>query len=240
MAQTKPNPLARQLQRLLVQQRVGCLPDGELLTAFVQTRDEAAFAGLVERHGPMVLRVRRRALRDPHAAEDAFQATFLVHLRKAAAIRRGELLANWLFGVAHRLARHAQADAAARLQRESSITPRQAPDVFQEIAAGECSALLDEELSRLPDRFRAAFLQKALQDRPSAELRQRVRRLLDLLERASSSVERLRLSRSLEVLERLATAEARSHLESLAQGGQSWLRHEARAALLRAGKEKGP
>src|SRR5262249_46943149 len=95
------------------------------------------------------------------------------------------------------------------------------------------------ELQKLGEAVEPA-LQKALQDRPSAELRQRVRRLLDLLVRAASGVERLRLSRSLEVLERLATAEARSHLESLAQGGQSWLRHEARAVLLRVGKGIGP
>src|SRR5262249_52025269 len=144
MAQVPVDRLARHLERLLGQQRLGRLPDRELLARFVRTRDEAAFAALVERHGPMVLRVCRRTLRDPHAAEAAFQATFLVFLRKAASVRRGELLANWLYGVAHRLAVHARASAAARQDRERRLAPRQAPDVLHEVTACECSALLDE------------------------------------------------------------------------------------------------
>src|SRR5215472_10939055 len=88
------------------------LSDARLLERFAADRDEAAFEVLVGRFGPMVLGVCRRVLGDVHAAEDAFQATFLVLARKAHALRRQELLGNWLWGVAYRTARRAKADAA--------------------------------------------------------------------------------------------------------------------------------
>src|SRR2546421_3425406 len=74
--------------------------DGDLLAQFVTGREEAAFAGLVERHGPMVLGVCERVLHDAHDAEDAFQATFLVLVRRAAAIRKRTSVGSWLYGVA--------------------------------------------------------------------------------------------------------------------------------------------
>src|SRR5262245_2025680 len=82
--------------------------DREFLDRFIANRDEGAFAALVERHGPMVLEVCRRVLKDLHEAEDACQATFLVLARKAGSLRRPELLANWLHGVAYRTARKTQ------------------------------------------------------------------------------------------------------------------------------------
>src|SRR5438270_1591180 len=90
------------------------LPDGgdaHLLQRFVELRDEAAFAALMERHGPMVLGVCRRVLRDVQDVDDAFQATFLVLLRKAASLRRPASLANWLYGVAYRVALQGRAVA---------------------------------------------------------------------------------------------------------------------------------
>src|SRR5262245_58181099 len=90
------------------------LSDGQLLEHFVERRDEAAFETLVRRHGPMVLGVCRRLLRNHHDAEDAFQATFLVLVRKAASIAPREMVANWLYGVAHQTALKARAVGAKR------------------------------------------------------------------------------------------------------------------------------
>src|SRR5262245_13513163 len=80
------------------------MPDGELLDRFVRQRDDAALAALVRRHGPMVWGVCRRILASHHDAEDAFQATFLVFVRKAASLQQKDLLANWLYGVAQQTA----------------------------------------------------------------------------------------------------------------------------------------
>ena len=92
--------------------------DGELLERFLRQRDEAAFALLVRRHGPLVLGLCRRLLRQPADADDAFQAVFLVLARKAGAIRKREALGSWLYGVALRTAREANDRAERRRSRE--------------------------------------------------------------------------------------------------------------------------
>jgi DNA-directed RNA polymerase specialized sigma24 family protein len=93
--------------------------DRQLLKRFAVQRDAAAFAALVRRHGPMVLAVCRRVLHDAHEADDAFQATFLILVRKAGIIARPELLGNWLYGVAYRVAMKARVNAARRREYES-------------------------------------------------------------------------------------------------------------------------
>ena len=90
------------------------LADGELLSRWKVHRDEAAFTILVQRHGPMVLRVCRRVLRDANTAEDAFQATFTVLVRRAKSFRRNASLGGWLYAVAQRVALKAKAQAAMR------------------------------------------------------------------------------------------------------------------------------
>ena len=94
----------RQLDQLFGPGTVAGLSDAQLLARFRTQRDEAAFVALVARHGPMVLAVCRGVLRDEHAAEDAFQATFLILVRKASVLWVGESLGGWLHRVAHRVA----------------------------------------------------------------------------------------------------------------------------------------
>ena len=104
--------VVRGLGRLFASGGMAGLSEGQLLDRFVNRRDEEAFEALVGRHGPMVLAVCRRLLHDPNDVDDAFQATFLVLVKKAGSLRRHDLLGNWLYGVAHRVARRARADAA--------------------------------------------------------------------------------------------------------------------------------
>ena len=99
----------RHLRKVASRGEAAQVGDGELLDRFIARRDEAAFEVLVHRHGPMVLGVCRRTLRNPHDAEDAFQATFLVLVKKASTIRPREMVGNWLYGVACRTAMKARA-----------------------------------------------------------------------------------------------------------------------------------
>ena len=104
MSSGQLNPVLRFLGRLVAAGSSGDSTDHQLLQRFAGQREEAAFAALVQRHGPMVLGVCHRVLHDPHDADDAFQATFLVLARKAGSLARPEKLANWLYGVACRTA----------------------------------------------------------------------------------------------------------------------------------------
>jgi RNA polymerase sigma factor (sigma-70 family) len=152
--------------------------DAELLESFLTRRDEAAFEALLRRHGPMVLGVCRRVLGNLHDAEDAFQATFLVLVRKAAGIRPRELVGNWLYGVAHRTAMKARAMSSKRhtREREAGANPRHAAPADED--GEELLALLDLELSRLPERYRVPVVLCELEGKGRKE----VARLLGLPE----------------------------------------------------------
>jgi RNA polymerase sigma factor (sigma-70 family) len=132
--------------------------DGQLLGDYVSRRDETALAALVRRHGAMVWGVCRRVLRDHHDAEDAFQATFLVLARRAASIASRELLANWLYGVARQTALKARATAARRRARERQVTEMPEPAATDPDLWPELAPLLDEELGRLPEKYRAVLV----------------------------------------------------------------------------------
>src|SRR5436309_10590957 len=127
--------------------------DADLLRRFVRGRDEAAFAALMDRHGPMVMGVCRRVLRDAHAVDDAFQATFLVLVRKAASLRRPQLLGNWLYGVAYRIARQARAVAARQPVLGRQVEEMPAADVVDEKVWDELRPVLDQEVNRLPEKY---------------------------------------------------------------------------------------
>jgi RNA polymerase sigma factor (sigma-70 family) len=146
------------------------VPDEQLLAAFVNQGDVSAFAGIVRRHGSLVLAACRQVLRDEADVEDAFQATFLVLLRKAASVRRGQALSGWLFRVAHRLALEARAKADRRRQREARAADRRAEaGAADTLTWREACAALHEELDLLPERYRLPLLLCYLQGRTRDE-----------------------------------------------------------------------
>ncbi len=132
--------------------------DAELLRRFIARREEAAFAALVSRHGAMVFGVCRRVLDNVHDAEDAFQATFLVLARQAASIRKREAVASWLYGVAYRVARKARATAVRRRASPRLGDDFSSSDPATEAAWRELRPVLDEELNRLPEKYRAPLV----------------------------------------------------------------------------------
>jgi RNA polymerase sigma factor (sigma-70 family) len=132
--------------------------DRELLRRFVERRDEAAFGVLVRRHGAMVLGTALRVLRHRQNAEDVSQAAFLILARKANRIAWHDSVANWLYEVAHHLARKARDAAQRRQARERHVKSRQPPDAMTEITARDLQAVLDEELRGLPNKYRAPII----------------------------------------------------------------------------------
>jgi RNA polymerase sigma factor (sigma-70 family) len=145
----------QQLRSTLLSERAG-LTDGQLLERFVRRREPAAVTALVRRHGPMVWGVCRRVLGNHHDAEDAFQATFLVLVRKAASIRGN--IASWLYGVAHRTALNARASRARRQVRERSLPALPEPAVADEHPWSDLQPLLDHEVNRLPEKYRTVIV----------------------------------------------------------------------------------
>lgn len=136
----------------------GGLTDGQLLGCFLENHDEAAFEALVRRHGPMVLGVCRRILLNNHDAEDAFQATFLVLVRKAEAVVPREMVGNFLYGVAYQTARKARALAARLRAREKQVAEMPEPAVVVSEPRDDWQPLLDQELSQLPDKYRVPLV----------------------------------------------------------------------------------
>jgi RNA polymerase sigma factor (sigma-70 family) len=130
------------------------LTDGDLLRSFIHKRDEAALETLIHRHGPMVWGVCHRLLRNQHDAEDAFQAVFLVLVHKAATIRDKDAVANWLYGVARQTALRLRFARARLHQRERQVTEMPQTAAQEAVHDNELLALLDRELSRLPDKYR--------------------------------------------------------------------------------------
>src|SRR5262249_6174340 len=138
--------------------------DGQLLQRYVHSQDETAFAALVTRHGPLVLGVCRRVLRHQQDTEDAFQATFVVLARKARSICKQASLASWLFKVAYRIALRARAATAGRRLREQQAVVARlgdrpaAPSPLGEVVLAELRRVLDEEVQRLPEKYRTPIL----------------------------------------------------------------------------------
>ncbi len=157
------------LQQMLAAHRADDQPDGQLLERFVTQQEEQAFTTLVQRHGPLVLRVCRRLLGHTPDAEDAFQATFLVLVRKARALDRRGSLAGWLYGVAYRIAVRARALAARRRACERQAAQMQTRNTVPEPPDPELREILDEALSRLPEKYRTPVVLCYLEGKSYAE-----------------------------------------------------------------------
>jgi RNA polymerase sigma factor (sigma-70 family) len=167
----------KHMQTLFDHGAIGGLGDGQLLERFVQHRDEgaeSAFAALVERHGPMVLRLCRQVIGDEHEAQDAAQMVFLVLARRSGSIRRSDSIASWLYRVARRIATRARITAARRREiewRVALMAVHRVDDGGQTVPQTE----LYEELDRLPERYRVPLVLCHLEGLTHEQAAQRLR-----------------------------------------------------------------
>ena len=177
-------PLLQYVRRLAA----AASSDEQLLADFLARRSDEAFAALLSRHGPMVLNVCRRILHDAHAAEDVFQATFLVLAGRAGAIRRPASLAGFLHGVAYRLAVRARRQSMQSLPAavcDKAVSPSEG------LAWKEVLGILDHELGRLSDRYRAPLVLCYLEGRTQDEAARQLGWSLNTLRRREAQGRRL-------------------------------------------------
>ena len=151
------------------------MTDCQLLELYVGRRDSSAFRALVVRHGPAVMRVCRWVLRDPHEAEDAFQATFLVLVRRATTVEDPELLGNWLRGVAYRVASQSRRRVSKQRGREVQGVEMLPADEPHDSSLAELGVVLREELARMPEKYRGpmvlCYLEGLSHEQAAAQLR---------------------------------------------------------------------
>ncbi len=168
MSRRDSDGILRYLQDYLAADRTRDLSDGQLLQRFVAHNDESAFAGLVGRYGPLVMGVCRRVLRHEQDAEDAFQATFLILARRARSLDAGGPLAGYLHTVAYRAALKARA-MAGRCGPWAPLEDVPAPPSVPEQEHREVRLVLDEEIARLPEKYRTPLLLCDLQGKTHSE-----------------------------------------------------------------------
>jgi RNA polymerase sigma factor (sigma-70 family) len=169
MSSTQVGAVLRHLRKLATDRKDHELPDHQLLERFARNQDGDAFAALLGRHGPMVLGVCRSVLREPHDAEDAFQATFLLLAQKAGSIHRREAVSAWLYRVAYHLAVRAKANAARRRILERRAVTMPSADPVLDLSLREVRTLLFEELEELPEHYRAPLVLCGLEEKPLDE-----------------------------------------------------------------------
>jgi RNA polymerase sigma factor (sigma-70 family) len=215
MATAQLGTLLRHIQKLAGDRSVPDGTDRQLLDDFAVGRDQAAFATLVARHGPMVLRVCRRVLGHEQDAEDAFQATFLVLAQGSTSIRKREAVADWLHGVAYRTAMKAKRSTARRRNHEARLRERTSLPVASP-TWDDVQAILDSEIQRLPESFRAAFVLCVLDGKTvpeaAAELGVKVGTVSSRLTRARKQLQHQLARRGIKLSALLAAL-------SLAEGG---------------------
>jgi RNA polymerase sigma factor (sigma-70 family) len=163
------HPILRFLRTSVAADEIRRVTDCLLLRRYSTQRDEAAFEVLVHRHGAMVWHVCRMVLREPHAAEDAFQATFLILVRKAGSIARPELLGNWLYGVAYRVALRVKKTSTRRELHERRGVDVAAAATSNSVAEPDLQPVLQEELQRLPAKYRSPLVLCYLEGRTNEE-----------------------------------------------------------------------
>ncbi len=151
------NGVVQQLRRVALRRDCDDMTDAQLLDCFILHGQEAAFEALVRRHGPMVLGVCQRMLGHQQDAEDAFQTVFLVLVRKGDSIWPRAMVGNWLYGVACQTAQKARALAAKRRTREKQVADMPEPEARPD-KSRDLQAILDQELTCLPERFRAPLV----------------------------------------------------------------------------------
>ncbi|QEH34403.1 ECF RNA polymerase sigma factor SigE [Aquisphaera giovannonii] len=228
--------LARELEAIFRGAATAGTSEGQLIDRFVDRGDEAAFAAILTRHGPMVLGVCRRILGPGGDAEDAFQATFLVLLRRARTLRRSEPLGPWLHGVAWRVATRSRADGRRRDQDAARAVRDAISHESPAIAAErlELKALVDEELGRLPEKYRLPIvlcdLEGMTKESAAARLRWRPGVLRGRLERARLKLRDRLARRGLAPAAAVAIVEAWNAAEAAVPGD---LIAAARAAAFR-------
>ena len=174
MAIENDGTVLRGIERIFNQGSLTGLSEAQLLRRFA-AGDEAAFEALVTRHGPMVLSVCRRSLFDHRDVEDAFQATFLVLIRKAEALRDGDLLGPWLHGVAYRVASRIRSRVIRRPTEERKGAQPEAVESAGDLERNELRGLLDEEIRRLPEKYRRPVVLCYLEGRTHEEAARRLR-----------------------------------------------------------------
>ncbi|HMC63708.1 MAG TPA: sigma-70 family RNA polymerase sigma factor, partial [Gemmataceae bacterium] len=175
MATAHTSEVVRDLRRAALLDSAMSMTDGQLLECFMTRRDEAAFEALVRRHGPMVLNVCRRTVGNLQDAEDAFQAVFLILARKAASVVPREGVGNWLYGVAYRTARRAKAASSRHYAREKQVKDMPHPVIEQPHGSGDVELVLDEELNKLPAKYRLAVVLCELEGRTRKEVARQLR-----------------------------------------------------------------
>lgn len=237
MARQSLNGVLQHLRKMAAVQTYRGLSDREVLERFAVGHDEAAFTVLIERHGPMVLAVCRRALPNSHDAEDASQATFLVLARKAASIRKTTSLSSWLHGVACRVAARLKRDHARRKIRERAVRVPAPMDPAAEVSWREVQAILDDELQRLPERYRVplilCYLECLTRDEAAQRLGLSPGSLHGRLERARDLL-RERLSKRGLTLSAVLSAAALGESAAQAALAPTFVVSSTRAALLLA------
>ncbi len=187
MTVPRQNNLLRYIHRLAASQKTSPLSDQELVQQFVRSHDEAAFQALMKRHGPMVWAACQRVLPNSQDAEDAFQATWLTLARKANQVSSHDSIAGWLYTVAYRLALTTDQGIKRRRTMEQRVRRHPSASPLEEVTGQELLTALDEELARLPDKYRSALVLCYLEEKsreeaarqlgcPLATLKSRLRR----------------------------------------------------------------